>query len=195
MTSQAIEHSPAPIGTQPVSVRLRNYYFARALVAAAWVAAAFAIGDAAPVAVAALLVAYPAWDAAANLFDAASNGGLAKNRTQALNVAVSAATAAGVALSLGSMNTVLGVFGAWAIFSGLLQLATGVRRWKTYGAQWAMILSGGQSALAGGFFISRSLGSAVPSIRDIAPYAAFGAFYFLVSTVLLTLRRDKTVRT
>ena len=192
MISQVIEHPfPQPV-VQPGPTRLRNYYFVRAAFSAAWVAAAFSIGGAAPLAAAALLVVYPAWDAAANWFDAANNGGLAKNRTQALNVAVSAATAAGVAASLGSMNAVLGVFGAWAILSGLLQLATGVRRWKSYGAQWAMILSGAQSSLAGGFFIKQSLGTAVPSILDIAPYAAFGAFYFLVSAVLLTLRRNKS---
>jgi len=87
------------------------------------------------------------------------------------------------------MNAVLGVFGAWAILAGLLQLATGVQRWKSFGAQWAMILSGAQSALAGGFFISRSLGNAVPGIADIAPYAAFGAFYFAASALWLLLRR------
>jgi hypothetical protein len=194
MTSQALDRSPAPTAAQSASTHLRNYYFVRALVSAAWVTATFSIGIAAPSAAAVLLVAYPAWDAAANLYDAASNGGLAKNRTQALNVAVSAATAAGVALSLGSLNAVLGVFGAWAIVSGLLQLATGMRRWKSYGAQWAMILSGAQSSLAGAFFVSQSLGSAVPSIVDIAPYAAFGAFYFLVSTILLTVRRQRTAR-
>ena len=178
MISQVIEHPfPQPV-VQPGPTRLRNYYFVRAAFSAAWVAAAFSIGGAAPLAAAALLVVYPAWDAAANWFDAANNGGLAKNRTQALNVAVSAATAAGVAASLGSMNAVLGVFGAWAIFSGLLQLATGVRRWKSYGAQWAMILSGAQSSLAGDFFIKQSLGTAVPSILDIAPYAAFGALWW-----------------
>lgn len=191
MISQIIEHRlPRPVA-QAGPTQLRNYYFARAAVAALWVAAAFSIGETVPLAAAVLLVAYPAWDAIANLFDAARNGGLAKNRTQALNVAVSAATAAGVAASLGSMNTVLGVFGAWAIFSGVLQLATAVRRWKSYGAQWAMILSGAQSALAGGFFIKQALGTTVPSITDVAPYAAFGAFYFLVSAVLLTLRPGK----
>lgn len=87
------------------------------------------------------------------------------------------------------MNTVLAVFGAWAILAGLLQLATGVRRWKSYGAQWAMILSGAQSALAGGLFIKQSLGTAVPGVTDVAPYAAVGAFYFLVSALLLTFRR------
>jgi uncharacterized membrane protein HdeD (DUF308 family) len=86
---------------------------------------------------------------------------------------------------------VLAVFGAWATLSGLLQLATGVRRWAA-GGQWAMVLSGAQSALAGVFFIKRSLAEPIPGIKDIAPYAAFGAFYFFVSTVWLTVRMART---
>jgi hypothetical protein len=168
---------------------LRNYYLVRAGVAAAWVAAAFTLGRAAPLAAAALLIAYPAWDAVANLIDASRNGGMARNPSQALNVAVSGITTVAVAAVIENMNAVLGVFGAWAILAGLLQLATGVRRWKSFGAQWAMILSGAQSALAGGFFIKQSLGSAVPGIGDIAPYAAFGALYFAISALWLLLRR------
>lgn len=177
----------------PESTGLRNYYLLRAVVAGAWVAAAFSIGSSLWLAGAILLIAYPAWDAAANLADAARNGGLARNPTQALNVAVSTITAAAVAATIGDMRMVLAIFGVWAILAGLLQLATGVRRWKSYGAQWAMILSGAQSALAGGFFISRSLGTALPGIRDVAPYAAFGAFYFLLSVLFLTFRRSRAI--
>jgi hypothetical protein len=54
-----------------------------------------------------------------------------------------------------------------------------------------MILSGAQSALAGAFFIKQSTGAAMPSITTIAPYAAFGAFYFLVSAIALTLKGRK----
>lgn len=54
-----------------------------------------------------------------------------------------------------SMNWVFGAFGLWAIFSGLLQLGTAVRRWKTTGGEWAMVLSGGQSAVAGALFMFR----------------------------------------
>ncbi len=190
MSSYVVEQNArVPMGTVSGSARLRNYYFVRAGVAAAWVGAAFTIGKASPLAAAALLIAYPAWDAIANLIDVSRNGGVAQNRAQAVNVAVSGITAIAVAAVIGSMNAVLGVFGAWAILAGLLQLATGVRRWKSFGAQWAMILSGAQSALAGGFFISRSLGNAVPGIADIAPYAAFGAFYFAASALWLLLRR------
>ena len=178
--------------TLPVTTRwLTSYYFARAGVAAAWVAAAFTIGrSSAPIA-ATLLVAYPAWDAAANLVDARRSGGFASNPSQAVNVAVSAAAALAAALALGrSPHAVLAVFGAWAILSGLLQFATGSRRWRT-GAQWAMVLSGGQSTLAGAFFVVRANGAATPGIADVAPYAAFGAFYFLVSAVWLAVARAR----
>lgn len=166
---------------------LSSYYFLRAGVSVGWVAAAFTVGRAAPPAAAALLVAYPAWDAAANLIDARRSGGLAANPSQSLNAAVSGIVAVAVALALGwSLHAVLAVFGVWAILSGLLQLVTGLRRWKA-GAQWAMVLSGAQSTLAGGFFVTLAAGGASPGITDIAPYAAFGAFYFLVSAVWLRL--------
>ncbi|MHC2619937.1 uncharacterized membrane protein HdeD (DUF308 family) [Bradyrhizobium huanghuaihaiense] len=166
---------------------LKQYYFIRAAFSVAWVVAAFAIGPSSVIA-GALLVLYPAWDAAANVVDALRSGGLKQNRTQALNVLVSLATSGAVLVALQmSMNVVLAVFGAWAILSGLLQLGTAIRRWKSFGAQWAMVLSGGQSALAGGFFIFQASTPAVPSIATVTGYAAVGAVYFLVSAVWLTV--------
>jgi putative Ca2+/H+ antiporter (TMEM165/GDT1 family) len=50
-----------------------------------------------------------------------------------------------------------------------------------------MILSGAQSGLAGAHMLSKAAGTAPVSIADIAPYAAFGAFYFLISAVWLTV--------
>ena len=167
---------------------LKLYYFLRAAVSVAWVVAAFAVGQSSAVIAGFLLVAYPAWDAAANLLDALRSGGLNQNRTQALNVLVSLATTVAVILALQmSMNRVLGVFGAWAILSGLLQFGTAVRRWRSYGAQWAMVLSGGQSALAGGFFIVQAATPVAPSITNVAGYAGVGALYFLVSALWLTV--------
>jgi hypothetical protein len=131
---------------------LKPYYFSRAAFSIVWVAIAFTLGKSAPAVSAALLLVYPVWDAAANWPDATRNGGLKSNPTQALNVGVSAvkAVAVVVAMALGiSMNAVLVVFGIWAALAGPFQLATAVRRWRTYGAQWAMVLSGTQSALAG----------------------------------------------
>jgi uncharacterized membrane protein HdeD (DUF308 family) len=167
---------------------LKLYYFTRTAFSAVWVAAAFTVGQHSLTIAAVLLVAYPAWDAAANYFDASRSGGLAQNRTQAINVVVSLATTLAVVVALQmSMNWVLAVFGAWAILSGLLQLGTAVRRWKSYGAQWAMILSGGQSALAGVFFIVQARMPMPPSITNVAGYAAVGAFYFLVSALWLSV--------
>lgn len=167
---------------------LKRYYFTRALFSICWVAAVLTVARASAVASAVLLVAYPAWDALANLADGRRSGGLAANRTQLLNVIASLAVALALAASLPDMHRVLAVFGAWAILSGLLQLGTGVRRWKTHGAQWAMILSGAQSALAGAVFIGQARMPAEPTIATVAGYAGFGAFYFLVSALLLQFR-------
>ncbi|ESY77646.1 membrane protein [Mesorhizobium sp. LNHC221B00] len=171
---------------------LKLYYFARTVFSTAWVAAAFTVGQHSLAVAAVLLVAYPAWDALANFVDASRSGGLGCNRTQAINVLASLATALAVVLALTmSMNWVLGVFGVWAILSGLLQLGTAVRRWKRFGAQWAMILSGGQSALAGAFFIIQARMPMPPSITNVAGYAAVGAFYFLVSAVWLSVSQSR----
>ncbi|QPF83263.1 DUF308 domain-containing protein [Bradyrhizobium genosp. L] len=164
---------------------LRSYYLGRAVFSIAWIAAAV-LFKGQPSLVAFLLVIYPVWDAVANLADARVNGGLIANPSQTLNVGVSALAALAVIAAVShSAYAVLGVFGVWAVLAGVLQLSTGARRWRHTGAQWAMILSGAQSALAGGYMISRSLGTVAPTILDIAPYAGFGAFYFLLSAIWL----------
>jgi hypothetical protein len=50
-----------------------------------------------------------------------------------------------------------------------------------------MILSGAQSALAGVFFVKMAGGTEIIGIANVAPYAAFGAFYFLVSALWLSV--------
>jgi len=167
---------------------LKRYYFVRAAFSFCWVIAVLALARQSAVAGAVLLVAYPAWDALANVADGRRSGALAANRTQLLNVVVSLAVALALAISLPDMHRVLAVFGAWAILSGLLQLGTAVRRWKTHGAQWAMVLSGAQSALAGAVFIGQARMPAEPTVATLAGYAGFGAFYFLVSALLLQFR-------
>lgn len=175
---------------------LGTYYYLRFAASAAWVALAVTLGRNVPPLAAALLVAYPAWDALANYLDASRSGGVARNKSQMLNVVVSGMTAIAVAVTLGQgMHAVLKLFGVWASLAGLLQLVTGVRRWKAHGAQWAMILSGAQSGLAGVFMLKQAAGAEAVGIASIAPYAAFGAFYFLVSAVSLIVgearRRSK----
>lgn len=167
---------------------LRAYYIVRGLVSLVWVAVVVILGPRLPFLAGALLLIYPAWDGLANVIDARHNGGLRRNPTQAVNAAVSCLATVAVAVGLAmSMSVVLGIFGVWASLSGLLQLATAVRRWKTVGAQWAMVLSGAQSAIVGVIFLWKAAGAVTPSPVDIAPYAAFGAFYFLVSALGLTV--------
>lgn len=167
---------------------LKQYYFLRAAFSVSWVAAALTVGQHSFAVAAALLIIYPAWDAAANVVDAAKSGGLANNRSQAINGTASSVMTIAVILALTmSMNWVLGAFGLWAIFSGLLQLGTALRRWKTSGGQWAMILSGGQSAVAGALFMFQAQMPQEPSISTVAGYAGVGAFYFLVSAIWLSI--------
>lgn len=173
---------------------LKGYYFTRAAFSIAWVGAAVGLANG-KAAAAALLLIYPAWDAIANVVDAQRNGGLRRNPTQAFNAAVSLTTTVAVGIALAqSMRAVLGVFGVWAALSGLLQLATGARRWRGYGAQWPMMISGVQSALAGGMFLVQAQASETPQVTAIAPYAAFGAFYFLISAVWLAVTEARRRR-
>ncbi len=74
----------------------------------------------------------------------------------------------------------------WAILSPLFQLITGRSgRQKSYGAQWAMILSGAQSALAGTFFLKRVGGCGHTVHHRHRPvYVALKAFYFLLPRYL-----------
>lgn len=183
-----------PLKQAPLQNWLKKYYFMRALVSLLWVMAAFTVGQHSLQLGATLLIVYPAWDALANYIDSTKSGGFGSNRMQTINIIVSAVTALAVFVAVRqSMNSVITVYGIWAILSGLLQLGVAAQRWKSNGAQWSMILSGAQSTLAGGFFIFQAQMPVPPSIINIAGYAAFGAFYFLVSAISLTLilRKNK----
>ena len=50
-----------------------------------------------------------------------------------------------------------------------------------------MVLSGGQSALAGSFFVFQAMTPMSPLIATVTGYAAVGAIYFLVSAVWLAV--------
>lgn len=169
---------------------LRNFYFLRAGAAFAWVALVILSAPATALVAGTLFVIYPAWDAIANVIDARRSGGLHDNPGQKFNALVSIVTAIcmAVAFSLrGNPGGVL-VFGAWALLAGLFQLAVGIRRRKL-GGQVFMMISGAQSALAGTFFVAQAFGTA-PDITRLAPYAAFGGLYFLLSALWLTFKRS-----
>jgi uncharacterized membrane protein HdeD (DUF308 family) len=173
---------------------LQKFYFLRAGAAAAWVALVFMTAPAPVGLAAALMVIYPAWDALANWLDARQSGGLHFNRGQTFNMIVSVITAICMAIAVplhGNAGGVL-VFGSWALLAGLFQLAVGIRRRKL-GGQVFMMISGAQSALAGALFIHQSQGVA-PGLVQLAPYAAFGGFYFLASALWLTFRKNGAAR-
>lgn len=172
---------------------LRNFYFLRAGVAFAWVAAVLLSAPASVALTATLLVLYPAWDAIANVLDARRSGGRQANPGQTFNALVSAVTAVAMAVAYalhGNAGGVL-VFGAWALLAGLFQLAVGIRR-RRLGGQVFMMISGAQSALAGVFFVIQSFGTA-PALAQLAPYAGFGGAYFLLSALWLSLRKPRPV--
>lgn len=173
---------------QPTASWLQRYYFMRFAFSAVWVASAFTIARVSMPVAALMFIAYPAWDALANYIDAKQSGGLAQNRPQTFNLIVSALTtiAAAIALSSGA-GIVLDVFGVWAALAGAFQFVTGLHRQKTQGAQWAIILSGAQSVIAGVFFVKMAQNATVTSITLFAPYAALGAIYFLISGILLAV--------
>lgn len=170
---------------------LRNFYFLRAGVAFIWVALAFLLASAPMPVVGTLLVLYPAWDAVANVIDARRSGGLQVNPGQKFNALTSVITAVCMALAFALQGNAGGVliFGIWALLAGLFQLAVGIRRRKL-GGQVFMMISGAQSALAGIIFVMKSFGAA-PTIAQLAPYAAFGGLYFLLSALWLTFKRDR----
>lgn len=188
--------------SNPVAVRndawLARYYAVRAAFSIVWVAVAFSLGNVLTPLGAVLLVLYPAWDAIANIYDARRNGGLRASPTQVFNTIVSTIVAVAVVFTLiTNVSAVLYVFGIWAGLSGILQLATAIRRWKTESGQWPMILSGAQSAFAGTHFISKAAAGAIPTCAEVATYAAFGALYFAISAIALSvaIRRRRGVGT
>jgi uncharacterized membrane protein HdeD (DUF308 family) len=170
---------------------LKHYYTGRALFSALWVALAFSIGRAQPAVGVVLLILYPLWDCLANLVDGTRSGGLRASPTQMLNAAVSAiVTIAVVATVRPDFHAAIGVIGTWAALSGLLQLSTGARRWRSASAQWPQILSGAQSCLAATHFLLKAAHPAtIVGVADVAPYAAFGALYFAISAGVLAFKR------
>lgn len=174
---------------------LHSYYYIRAAGSLVWITLAVLIGKNNPATGAVLLVLYPAWDAIANYLDASRSGGLSVTPPQKFNFIVSLLVAAAIiwALSI-SMNATIKVFGLWAIFSGVLQLSASVRRWKQANGQWAMILSGAQSALAGVFMFKQASSNMALDVTTVVPYAAFGVFYFLISAITLTIKKSRRNR-
>jgi len=127
-----------------------------------------------------LLVVYPLVDVAAAVVDARASGA----RELVLNIVISSLAALGLALAATSgIPAALRVWGAWAVLAGIVQLIVALRR-RRLGGQWAMILSGGISVLAGASFIAMASRDDA-SLTSLAGYAVLGGVFFLISAIRL----------
>jgi uncharacterized membrane protein HdeD (DUF308 family) len=175
--------SPSAVIHHEIASRPLRIAAVRAIVALVWAAAvAIAAGDAdtdLSTGLALLVSAYPVIDVVASLAEAA-RGNEAAGRLR-INAAVSSLAVAGLAIAaFGSdIGSVLAVFGAWAVVSGLIQLANAVRRRRRGSREVPMLISGGLSAIAGASIVASS-GAQDPSIGALAGYATLGAVLFLI---------------
>jgi len=190
--------TPATATTTPSG--LRSLYLIRVVFSLIWVALVLATcaslkSNDTPTAIAAvLLTIYPLWDAIATLLERRLAGAGSTSRVSAVNMALGLAATIGMIVAIFStIGSALLAFGIWALLSGAIQLVTAIRRWRTVGAQWPMIISGGLSVVAGATFAAMS-GSTTSGLSTIAGYSAFGAFWFLVSVIALSLRTRRAKR-
>jgi len=169
---------------------LRTLYFLRTTFSVLWIILLSVSLKTNPQAASFLFIIYPAWDVFATFLDIRANPRHVTKAPQYVNAVIGILTTIAVALALQKgVPEALIVFGIWAVVAGLIQLILGLRRRRQLGGQWAMILSGGQSMLAGGSFILLAH-SPTMGINSLVGYSAFGAFYFLITAIRLT----KTVR-
>ncbi|MFD7089152.1 hypothetical protein ACFV94_15285 [Streptomyces sp. NPDC059896] len=182
--------SAEPVTATPA---LRRLYVIRFAFAAAWAVLLMMSGSDLTLGAQLLLVLYPAFDVAAAVVDARSARAGGPVRGLYVNIAVSSLAAVGIAVAgTSGVADVLRVWGAWAVLSGLVQLLVGVAR-RPMGGQWAMIISGGISVLAGASFF-RSASQDDPSLTTLAGYAALGGIFFLVSAFRLSRRTSMPSR-
>lgn len=176
-------NSLTAVPEQPIETArsLRKLYFIRAAFSITWVILVALFAKTFFAIATVLLIIYPAWDVVGSLLDIRANQGSSSKVPQYVNALISSITtvAVGLALQKGIPEALI-VFGAWAIATGLIQLILGLRRRKTLGGQWPMIISGAQSILGGSSFIILAH-DPTKGITSLAGYAAFGAFYYLLA--------------
>lgn len=174
---------------------LRKLYFTRVAFSVTWVILVSLLAKTSFTAATILLVIYPLWDVVGTFLDIRANQGNGTSVTpQYVNAAISIVTtiAVGFAITQGVPSALI-VFGAWALLTGLIQLVLGLKRRKEFGGQWPMILSGGQSMLAGVSFIAMAH-SPNMGIVNLAGYSAFGAFYYLLAAIRLGKSAKQTLQ-
>jgi len=186
MTATAHANAAMDIQALETARSLRRLYFIRAAFSVTWVILVSLFAKTSMGIASILLVIYPAWDVIGTFLDIRANQNSPSKTPQYINAVISVLTtiAVGLALQKGVPATLI-VFGAWAILSGFIQLVLGLQRRRSLGGQWPMILSGGQSVIAGVSFIMLAHAPAM-GITNLAGYSAFGAFYYLLSAFRLS---------
>jgi hypothetical protein len=172
---------------------LRNLYLVRAAFQAVWAATVITAAVRQPQAAAILFLLYPLWDVACTVYDLKTSSKSGSARTsQIINALLGVGATIGIGVTVFHQPIyAVAVFGVWAFGAGLLQLILGlIRRKQLGGGQWAMILSGAQSMIAG---VAYLLGGLYDKrhIKDVGGYAIFGALYFFISGMLLTRKFAK----
>jgi uncharacterized membrane protein HdeD (DUF308 family) len=165
---------------------LSTLYFTRMGFSIIWVTLVAIFAQKSPQIAAVLLIIYPAWDVVATFWDISinkTNGPLTPQYTNAV-ISIITTFAVGVALNSG-VPAALIVFGVWAGLTGIIQLVLGLQRRHEFGGQWPMILSGGQSLIAGVTFAAMAHQPTM-GIASLAGYSAFGAFYYLLAAIRLS---------
>ena len=162
---------------------LRRLYLVRFGFALVWAILLFLTASNGSALTALLLVVYPVFDVAAAVVDVRAQRGGA-SRTLVATITVSTLAAVGLAVALTSgIPAALRVWGAWAIVAGVLQLVVAVGR-RRLGGQWAMVVSGALSVVAGTAFVVQSFAPGA-SLDTVAGYALLGGVFFLVSALRL----------
>ncbi len=163
---------------------LRNLYYARFGFAIVWAVPMMTVAKTISPGTVALLVIYPLFDVAAAVIDFRSSGSTRAKSPLYINMALSLLATAGLCAAVGSgIPNVLRVWGIWAITAGVVQLIVAILRYRL-GGQWAMILSGGISVLAGGSFVAMA-GGPKAALTSVAGYAILGGVFFLISAIRL----------
>ena len=178
------------------ALSLRNLYFTRTAVQLLWAGIVIATAASHPALAAGLLILYPLWDVACTVYDLRSSirSNSGPPTAQYVNAVLGSLATIGIFLTaFKSPQQAVVTFGAWAFAAGLAQLAVGISRRKQLGGQWAMILSGLQSAAAGVAFILGGLHDKT-HVKDLGGYAIFGGVYFLIAGFLMHRKLSQSSR-
>ncbi|WP_067899046.1 hypothetical protein [Nocardia vaccinii] len=163
---------------------LRNLYYVRFGFAIVWAVLMMAVAKTISPGTVVLLVIYPLFDVAAAVIDFRSSGNTRAKAPLYINMGLSLLATVGLCAAAGSgIPNVLRVWGIWAITAGIVQLVVAILRYRL-GGQWAMILSGGISVLAGASFVAMA-GGPKATLTSVAGYAVLGGVFFLISAVRL----------